>query len=343
MQDLGRREAASDLVKKQAIRTGFRLCRTTGFGNPRRRRRYSCINCDADSHVYKDCTSPITSYGIIAFTRGFCEGSDVELRPGLALRKEPYRCLSHQMRPSAHVDGKSADGKSVDGKSEPHYLLVQRKDTMGYSDFIRGKYPENANETSLEIKRFLEEMTCNERRRLATENFVTLWDDLWMNHTSTHYIKEFIDAKERFDRLDMRKLLAATRCSWTETEWGFGKGRRTMYETVKEASKREFREETGFTENQYKLISDMPMEENFVGTNGIAYKHVYYLAEIYAHVRRPNMKIEQVCQGGEISNMAWFPLKQALSVIRPYDVAKKELLLRVDKFIKVRLGMSTSV
>jgi len=56
--------------------------------------------------------------------------------------------------------------------------MVRRKDSMSYTDFIRGKF-DPAN--TVYVQTLLEHMTQGEINRLRTESFETLWSRLWNN------------------------------------------------------------------------------------------------------------------------------------------------------------------
>ncbi|RKO94578.1 hypothetical protein BDK51DRAFT_26863 [Blyttiomyces helicus] len=75
----------------------------------------------------------------------------------------------------------------------------------------------------------------------------------------------------------------------------------------------------------------IPHEELFVGTNGIQYRHIYYVSEISAKDVSPRDKIETIRDGGEIFNIGWFTFDQCMKVIRPYDTAKKRLLEEIHR------------
>jgi len=60
------------------------------------------------------------------------------------------------------------------------YLLIRRKDTLGFVDFMRGKYSVYNKEYILNM---IKQMTNDEKRRLITEQFSKLWDDLWGIHS----------------------------------------------------------------------------------------------------------------------------------------------------------------
>jgi hypothetical protein len=126
-----------------------------------------CGNCGEKGHVYKRCTKPITSYGIMAFRRdpidskehGPIEVMNWEPPPGFDTvvvnkRKKRVRSISPK-----------------DREKEPwRLLMVQRKDTMGYVDFIRGRYPDQTVNFELHKKRLnilFQEMIPLERKKLT--------------------------------------------------------------------------------------------------------------------------------------------------------------------------------
>jgi len=290
----------------------------------RKKRTFCCVNCGKEGHIYKQCTEPITSFGIIAIKKG--KSLPIDNRVDTIDR---YKCSKHLDNTPDDTNEALQQGIS---KDDLFYLMVQRKDTMGFIDFIRGKYPEDASTERKEkiLCTYLEEMTCEERRQLSCETFEDLWDLLWINKLSMLYINEYVEAKRKFEKLSVKDLLLLTECKWTEQEYGFPKGRKNMYETNLECAKREFKEESGYTSDQYKIVSDRPWEEIFVGTNGVTYRHVYYIAEISPHAT-PKIPLEDVKLAGEISNIGWFTYNQCMTLIRPYDQAKKDLLTRVHR------------
>ena len=61
------------------------------------------------------------------------------------------------------------------------YLMINRQNTLGFIDFVRGKYNLSSH---LYILQMLRQMTQHEKYLLQTEKFQTLWDKIW-NGTST--------------------------------------------------------------------------------------------------------------------------------------------------------------
>ena len=82
--------------------------------------------------------------------------------------------------------------KKIDNKLK--YLLVQRKDTLGFVEFMRGKYNlENINY----IIRLFKIMTLNERNKILSYDFDILWNKLWMNQDNKQYHNEYEISKKK--------------------------------------------------------------------------------------------------------------------------------------------------
>ena len=62
------------------------------------------------------------------------------------------------------------------------YLMIRRKDSFGYIDFIRGKYSNNL----LQMQRSIDEMALFEKDRLLRESFEDLWKLFWGDNGIHH-------------------------------------------------------------------------------------------------------------------------------------------------------------
>jgi ADP-ribose pyrophosphatase YjhB (NUDIX family) len=204
---------------------------------------------------------------------------------------------------------------------------------MGYIDFIRGKYPEDDFELRNELfKTFLNEMTDEEKKNILTKSFDELWKDLWINHQSKTFINEYENAKRKFEKLNLSEFKGLHKMGFSFTEFGFPKGRRNMKETNIACAEREFFEETGYSKKNYKFIKNYPtIYEEFTGTNGIKYKHIYYLVKMKDNVMPPTIDKNNIIQTGEVRNIGWFTYDECMSLIRPYDTAKKNVITQVNK------------
>lgn len=66
---------------------------------------------------------------------------------------------------------------------EREYLMIRRKDTLGYIDFMRGKYSVS-NQTY--ILNMIHQMTVQEKNKLKCFTFDELWRDLWKDESQGH-------------------------------------------------------------------------------------------------------------------------------------------------------------
>ena len=134
------------------------------------------------------------------------------------------------------------------------YLMICRKDSLGYVDFMRGKYPLHNSEY---LKNIINEMTVYEKERLMTEDFDVLWKDLWGNLLGVQYRGEEKTSREKMQALKegvmiknklytLKSLIEDSDTSWQTPEWGFSKGRRNYQEKDLMCAVREFEEETGY-------------------------------------------------------------------------------------------------
>jgi len=225
----------------------------------------------------------------------------------------------------------------VDG-DKAKYLTICRKDTLGYVDFIRGKYP-LYNKSY--IKNIINEMTTQEKERLLKLSFSELWNNLWGNYVRVQYAQEEKLSRQKFQQIregvymfekdfyNLESLINESETQWETPEWGFPKGRRNYMETDNACAQREFNEETGYTENDYIVVRNiLPYEEIFMGSNFKSYKHKYYLAIYVGN----NKKMDKY-QKSEVSNMKWLTLEECLQHIRPYNLEKTEIIKNIDKII----------
>ena len=224
------------------------------------------------------------------------------------------------------------------GEEGPEYLLIRRKDTLGFVDFMRGKYPLHSKRY---INNILAEMTVSERERLLKEPFEQLWSDLWGSSVGIQYRGEERISREKFNAIRkgltgsqgpycLASLIHECPTEWTEPEWGFPKGRRNYQERDLPCALREFQEETGYPRSSVHIIQNLvPVEESFTGSNYKSYKHRYYVGFI-----DPHQKPVQAEQASEVSRVAWMTYKDAIKALRPYNQEKLRVIGRVDGVLK---------
>ena len=234
----------------------------------------------------------------------------------------------------------------------PEFLMICRKKTLGYIDFMRGKY---STTNKYYIMNMLKQMTVEERSSLLIHTFDELWNAMWKSEDkenvssisaeieSNQYRQEEINSKSKYNALvkgiysqnefyNLESMVKESYeyTSWNEQEWGFPKGRRNYQENEYECAIREFTEETGYSGKWLKMVVNIyPFEEVFMGSNYKTYKHKYFLtfmdyAESLKHVFVSNT---------EVSNVEWLSYDECMSKIRPYNQEKKDMITKVNNCI----------
>lgn len=226
--------------------------------------------------------------------------------------------------------------------NELQFLMIRRKDTLGFIDFMRGKY--NVQNKDY-IKNMIMQMTDDEKERLKTKTFPELWSDVWGDsNISNQYKSEESISNEKFALLKngvslkniSYSLLSIieecnNECLWKEQEWGFPKGRRNYQEKDYDCAIREFSEETGYSKKTLFNIKNIyPFEEIFTGSNYKSYKHKYYLA----FMKKADTLQTNKFQRSEVDKMEWKNYKDCMSVIRCYNLEKKRVLTNIYQTLK---------
>jgi 8-oxo-dGTP pyrophosphatase MutT (NUDIX family) len=219
------------------------------------------------------------------------------------------------------------------------FLMIRRKDTFGYIDFIRGKYVQHNLE---QLQNMFNEMSLDEKENIRKHNFDYLWKTMWGNiNTGAQHKSEEIASSKKFEALKqgliinnqmvtLDVLINNSITSWSETEWEFPKGRRNFQERDIDCALREFEEETGFSRDDVSVIKNiLPFEEIFIGSNHKSYKHKYFLGYFNKNIESLNNY-----QRSEVSKLEWKTLEECLESIRPYNLEKKQLILNINKVLQ---------
>lgn len=278
---------------------------------------YYCINCNKRGHTFKKCYEPIISNGLISV---FIENFDLNLLSKL----EQY--VNNNIKKKVQIKTNYTNYEKYYNKIK--FLMVQRKHSLGYIEFMRGRY--NINDIK-SIKYLIEQMSPIEIKNIMENDFDLLWNSLWNNKDTTnkkHY-KEYMSSKEKFGILKKQGNINIffTLPKYVLLEWGFPKGRREMYESDLICAMREFEEETNYNEDEYYVLNEnYAVRENLVGTNGVNYRHNYYLAILY------NNTIKSY-NNNEIGDIKIMNIDECLSVIRPYHYNKISIIKKIFDLI----------
>ena len=292
-----------------------------------KKRNIYCNSCGAYGHDYKHCREPITSWGII-------------------LVKIDYSSEENKN----NVDIKDNDGVFINNKNELmiisnyinsiKFLLVRRKHSLGFIEFLRGRYMKDNIDGIIFL---FQQMTPHEISMIKIKLFDELWVELWSNDFKrmNNNKKEYLESKEKFEclkkgknvELDLDFYIDNVKPFFNDPEWGFPKGRKLRGESDIECAIREFTEETCFNSSDIKVLVNInPIIEDIVGTNGVSYRHIYYIAEDISN-KTPSMTDDNK---NEIGDIGYFSHKEAETMFREYHTEKKRITkIILEYYLKI--------
>lgn len=279
-----------------------------------------CNNCGKHGHIFSSCVVPITSLGIIA------------------CRKKPNAIEAATELDANIIDGtvSTADANKMSSNNQFEYLMIQRIDSFGYIEFLRGKY---SIHNYGYLRNIIDEMTVQEKQNILTKPFDELWVSLWGDYSGLQYRGEQQLSKNKYLQLkngikwdgvyyNLESLVTSSTTQWETAEWGFPKGRRNHQEKDLDCAFREFTEETGYSKECLKQIFNiLPYEEIFIGSNVKCYKNKYFLCYMNAN---SELSYSHGYQTSEVKNMKWLSYDECMSIIRPYNIEKKNMLTSIN-------------
>jgi len=229
----------------------------------------------------------------------------------------------------------------VNPSGQKEYLMICRKETLGFVDFVRGKYSVYNKDY---IKNMICQMTIAEKQMLLENKFDDLWKHVWgeKENASTYNNEENI-SRDKFNQLqkgvliknethDLKHLVESDKTSWQEPEWGFPKGRRNPNESDLDCACREFFEETGYKndKNACKIIENItPYDETFIGSNYKSYRHRYFIMKM-DYDYSLTVECGKKNNNHEISAVRWMSFLECVNAIRQYNLEKRKLFICVN-------------
>ena len=290
------------------------------------KKKVFCCNCGKYGHKYSKCNEPITSLGVIAI-----QLQDIDTYNNLIqfFDKKKYFNLmkSNTMNNNVLLS-------IVQYLQKFKFLMIRRKKTLGYIEFIRGRYDELDIQTYTSL---FEQMVPSEIADIKNNTFDNLWINLWKKSTDNKFYKnEFDESKKKFDKLKQIKtfdiFIDNIKPLFNNPEWGFPKGRRIYLEKNINCACREFQEETSLNDDDYNIINNIPpIQEVFYGTDNILYKHIYYFALCKPDII-VKIDINNSNQIEEIGDIGWFNYSDCTKLIRPYHNERQKILNEIFIF-----------
>ena len=279
-----------------------------------------CIKCGLEGHTNRACKGPVTSFGLIVFVKG-----KKNLQKG--------RIYPHQITlcPIHNKDGNNQNSPLLVRKDSVYneilFLLVERKDTVGFLNIVQGSYPELEPYKSKKVNRYLSELTCEEREKLVVWDFNRLWKVAGSDK------KDMAKAETKFKSLNIQSLIDNSNCLYEEADYLMPKGRLKYGESTKQCALREFSEETGYNKTDVQLLDVAPYSEQFTGTDGKTYRNVFYVARLKEDAEISTRLGDDPNQTKEVRNLGWFNLTECNELIRDYHQDKKDILALVHALL----------
>lgn len=227
---------------------------------------------------------------------------------------------------------------------EPEILMIQRKDSLCYIDFLRGKY---------DIKNYkyqqilIDKCSNEEKHNLLNKPFKELWRSLWLISGIINENEEYLKLYNKFTLLkdgiqrsgkliSIEYLVGNSKTNYEMSEWEFPKGRRNLNENDFECARREFQEETSYGTQDYDIINNIyPFSEVFCGENRVRYKYIYYIGQLKNTDKIPQIDSKNKEQVNEIKKIEWLTVKDALLIIRDYHHSRRTIINKVNSLLGI--------
>lgn len=234
---------------------------------------------------------------------------------------------------------------------QPEALLVHKRYTYAFSEFIHGHYSGRDRD---KIYILLEMMTPDELLDIWSLNFDQMWYRIWLSYEHTiHYTKKFKKFHNIFIKDDsgvkLRKMIENIKTHGS-LYYEFPKGKKIVdnidsngntisYEGDLECAVREFKEETNIDKKYYKIVFGFKKVNTYYQA-GVKYIHTYYLALLKKKINN-NFNLNVI--NGEVLDIKWMNLnniklidshKILEKLVKPsFNVMKKYLKNRISDYI----------
>jgi ADP-ribose pyrophosphatase YjhB (NUDIX family) len=217
-----------------------------------------------------------------------------------------------------------------------YFLMIQRKNTLGYTELIRGKY----NKDEKYLQRLVDRMTLNEKKNLLEMDFFNLWNSMWYGKYYTNRY-EYNASRLKFEKLKVEgiieKLVKNSNTQYLTPEWGFPKGRLNKNEMKLECAIREMKEETNIGPNNYNIIKNIKVQTEIHNNyQDKFFINKYYIAKLDSNIKNIifNTSLTQ-SQEKEVNQIGLFKYSECMELIRDYDVQRKEIIQNIyNLFLK---------
>jgi 8-oxo-dGTP pyrophosphatase MutT (NUDIX family) len=319
---------------------------------PQSRMTLFCMNCGKNNHGYPQCQEPLSSYGIICFYRGGNNAGEYQV---VMVRRQHTMNYVEFLRGKYDVNGAEYLVELFCGMTRaeiefittnPNFEVLRRD--LGMDNNWKRAYKAEYDNSELKFNYILNLGILANIIRAVNHIWGTGFTEVGGLELAPAEKFWSADGKSCGARLDELRLRfnpsGGLGKLYEEPEWGIPKGRRDNKETDLQCAIREFQEETQITGNELTIYKNiLPLEEVYVGNNGIRYRHVYFIGELKGDITPVSEELmssqtnndgfvkNPVDRSGfvgnpEIGGVRLFQQQDALGILRDYCTEKKKIL-----------------
>ena len=260
-----------------------------------------CNNCGNQGHKLNSCDKPITSCGLVCFSKENSNTKYLMIRRRHSFAYFDFLMAKYDMKDPVYIQGLFNNMTNYErnkiSNSQFNYLWnnlwsIKKTETISKknrSGFYKGIIKFNILKNGISL-----------------EGDEKLYD-----------IKYFINHSTKSYRLP---------------EWNFPKGRRERTESDYDCALREFSEETNFNPCDFKINENLKFDNLHTGNNGKIYKTVLFGAE-YNKKTSSRFHMRNRYQKEEVGDMKWMTKDEILSVFRDYEHEKRNSFLKINNMI----------
>ena len=251
-----------------------------------------CINCGKTNHNYNNCMESLNSYGILCFYKDTIQLENKQ-NPNY---NECYKLVMvRRQHTIPYVEFLRGKYNTLDIE----YLIILFSRMTRNELLLISKNPnfdklrEELKLNNKQKKKYKDEYSISKNKfnniiALGTLHYVFYCINYLFNESFQISIKSNVNKLPDYTTyiknnkiwIDTIKIKICNSTIYTNPEWGVPKGRRQNKESDLKCALREFSEETGIASNLIKIYKNViPLEETYIGLNGVEYKHTYFLAE----------------------------------------------------------------
>ena len=157
-----------------------------------------CNNCGAEGHQFASCNDPITSIGIVCMSTQDAAvynilSTQLVLNPVVnGVRFSANKACINIQKTNSYYLGETSDIKKYIDKLR--FVMIQRKHSLGYIEFIRGKYLVDDYQHIIHL---FQQMQQKEINNIAEWDFERLWVDLWKETAALKMFKSDFEASRK--------------------------------------------------------------------------------------------------------------------------------------------------